>query len=132
MNDFINLHDLLGDIDKEIHQLFMKRQKIIKDIATVEECSDMNYRAIIFADIIKCISTITEPTSSLYNTNMHLQPFMHKLPKKFFENLHETWAFGLPSNWTSAEAVAFFARLSSALERDVAAIEVITGSVIDH
>ncbi len=130
MVDIYHLHGMLGAIDEEINQLNIQRQKIINKISTVEECSAMSARANIFADIIKSISTIQDPETSLKHTSVRLLPFIHNLPQKYFENLHAFWrVLRIQSKWTSEQAADVLVKLSSALERDVAVIEGISGDM---
>ncbi len=120
MAGIYQLYGELGSLDYEINELVERRKVVMLEISKKEECLAMQKRADIAAEIIRSISSVKDPTMSLFQSNDRLQPFMHNLPRKHFENIHEAWPGGLPSNWTRAKAAEFFISLTKALEKDVA------------
>lgn len=87
----------------------------------------MREKAAAVAGIIEDISKVLDkPMISLQCADLRLRPFVSSLPRKEFENLFAAWpGCYLSSTWTQAKSTEFFASLSSALERDIVAIDAI-------
>ena len=118
------LTEQLGDIELEIEALIAKRNEILSKISRLEKLEQMRRIGELFGEIVSRGSRLENSVHACSYANISMLPWRHRLPYMFFEHTLEVlMPNGGPSSFTGDERKKFFASVSAALQKDMAAIE---------